>query len=47
MLLAKAKNSQAGNFDFAKKKTTYFQSQTKGGGVTPFVSTTQVVGEAA
>lgn len=39
VLLSKTKNSQAGNYDFDKKKTTYFQGR---GGVTPFALTSQV-----
>lgn len=42
VLLAKAKNSQARNYDFEKKKTVYFQTR---GGVTPFALTTQVMQE--
>lgn len=40
VLLTRAKNSQAKNYDFKKKKTTYFQSA---GGVTSFALTSQVV----
>jgi uncharacterized protein DUF1524 len=40
-LLTRKKNSSAGNFDFEKKKTSYFTR----GGVSPFVLTTQVLGK--
>lgn len=40
-LLTRKKNSSAGNFDFEKKKTSYFTR----GGVCPFVLTTQVLGK--
>ncbi|GGS05773.1 DUF262 domain-containing protein [Deinococcus sedimenti] len=44
VLLAKTKNSQARNFEFDKKKTSYFQGV---GGVSPFALTTQVLSESA
>lgn len=40
VLLTRSKNSQAKNYDFQKKKTTYFQSSS---GVTSFALTSQVV----
>lgn len=40
VLLTRAKNSQARNFDFQKKKTSYFQAV---GGVTSFALTSQVI----
>ncbi|MDQ0221427.1 DUF4357 domain-containing protein [Peribacillus cavernae] len=40
VLLTRVKNSQAKNYDFQKKKTSYFQSY---GGVTSFALTSQVV----
>lgn len=40
-LLTRRKNSSARNFEFEKKKTSYFTK----GGVSPFAITTQVVGE--
>lgn len=43
VLLSKTKNSQAGNYEFDKKKTTYFQGR---GGVTPFALTSQVTNAA-
>ena len=43
VLLSRRKNSAAQNFDFDKKKTTYFTSS---GGVSPFVLTTQVLKQA-
>ncbi|WP_114570646.1 DUF262 domain-containing protein [Exiguobacterium flavidum] len=42
VLLTRAKNAQARNYDFAKKKSAYFQSKS---GVTSFALTTQVIGE--
>jgi hypothetical protein len=42
VLLSKAKNSQAGNFDFDRKKQEYFVKK----GVSPFAITTQVLQEA-
>jgi len=42
VLLTRAKNAQARNYDFDKKKTSYFQSKS---GVTSFALTTQVIGE--
>lgn len=42
VLLARTKNSQARNFDFDKKKTSYFQTR---GGVSSFALTTQVISE--
>lgn len=42
VLLTRAKNSQARNYDFIKKKTSYFQSKN---GVTSFALTTQVIQE--
>jgi hypothetical protein len=44
-LLTQRKNSQASNFEFDEKKQKYFS--TKGGGVSPFVLTTQVLQQAA
>ena len=44
-LLTQRKNSQASNFEFDEKKQKYFN--TKGGGVSPFVLTTQVLQQAA
>jgi hypothetical protein len=43
LLLTRRKNSEAQNFEFADKKVRYFS--TKGGGASPFVSTTQVLAE--
>lgn len=43
LLLTIRKNSQARNWDFTIKKTKYFSEN---GGVSPFVLTTQVLGEA-
>lgn len=43
VLLSRAKNSAAGNFDFQKKKEKYFTSKT---GVTNFALTTQVLMES-
>ena len=40
VLLTRRKNSQAGNFDFDKKKKQYFMSA---GGTSPFALTTQVL----
>lgn len=42
VLLTRAKNSQARNYDFLKKKTSYFKSKN---GVTTFALTTQVIQE--
>jgi len=42
VLLTRSKNSQARNYDFNKKKTSYFQSKN---GVTTFALTTQVIQE--
>jgi hypothetical protein len=42
-LLTRRKNASASNFDFEKKKTSYFTK----GGVSPFAITTQVVKEQA
>lgn len=42
MSFHRSKNSQARNYDFNKKKTSYFQSKN---GVTTFALTTQVVQE--
>jgi len=42
VLLARAKNVAASNYDFAKKKATYFAGR---GGVSPFALTTQVLQE--
>ena len=42
VLLTRSKNSQARNYDFNKKKTSYFQPKN---GVTTFALTTQVVQE--
>ncbi|MEN0645446.1 DUF262 domain-containing HNH endonuclease family protein [Alkalicoccobacillus gibsonii] len=42
VLLTRAKNSQARNYDFNKKKTSYFQTKN---GVTSFALTTQVIQE--
>ncbi|WP_172799196.1 DUF4357 domain-containing protein [Bacillus sp. FJAT-29814] len=42
VLLTRAKNSQAKNYDFRKKKTTYFQSKN---GVSSFALTSQVIQE--
>ncbi|RYG71112.1 DUF4357 domain-containing protein [Lentibacillus lipolyticus] len=42
VLLTRSKNSQARNYDFHKKKTSYFQSKN---GVTTFALTTQVIQE--
>ena len=42
MLLTRRKNSEAGNYEFDAKKTQYFTAKT---GVSPFVLTTQVLGE--
>ena len=42
VLLTRRKNSQASNFDFLKKKTSYFQSAK---GVSSFAITTQVIQE--
>ncbi|UOF91553.1 DUF4357 domain-containing protein [Fodinisporobacter ferrooxydans] len=42
VLLTRSKNSQAQNYDFNKKKTSYFQSKN---GVTTFALTTQVIQE--
>lgn len=42
VLLTRSKNSQAKNYDFNKKKTSYFQSKK---GVTTFALTTQVIRE--
>ncbi|WP_139692962.1 DUF4357 domain-containing protein [Sporolactobacillus terrae] len=42
VLLTRSKNSQASNYDFNKKKTSYFQSKK---GVTTFALTTQVIRE--
>jgi hypothetical protein len=44
VLLTQRKNSQAGNFEFDEKKQKYFN--TKAGGVSPFVLTTQVLQKA-
>ena len=41
VLLSRRKNSQAGNYDFERKKVEYFQRR----GAAPFVITTQVLGE--
>jgi hypothetical protein len=41
VLLSRAKNSEAQNFDFAEKKEKYFRSKS---GVSPYASTTQVLG---
>lgn len=41
-LLSRAKNSQAGNFDFDRKKQEYFVKK----GVSPFAITTQVLNES-
>lgn len=43
VLLARRKNSQAGNMDFADKKKKYFSSE---GGVTNFALTNQVISES-
>ncbi|PYE52017.1 DUF262 domain-containing protein [Deinococcus yavapaiensis] len=43
VLLSKSKNSQAGTFDFDKKKSVYFRARD---GVSPFALTTQVLMEA-
>jgi hypothetical protein len=40
VLLSRAKNAEAQNYDFATKKTKYFQSKS---GVSPYASTTQVL----
>jgi hypothetical protein len=40
VLLSRAKNAEAQNYDFAIKKTKYFQSKS---GVSPYASTTQVL----
>lgn len=40
-LLTRKKNSSASNYEFGKKKTAYFTK----GGISPFVLTTQVLGE--
>ncbi|QGT99772.1 hypothetical protein SYNTR_1179 [Candidatus Syntrophocurvum alkaliphilum] len=42
VLLTRAKNSQAKNYDFQKKKTSYFQSKN---GISSFALTTQVIQE--
>ncbi|WP_139492167.1 DUF262 domain-containing protein [Brevibacillus dissolubilis] len=42
VLLTRAKNSQARNYDFEKKKTSYFQTKS---GVSNFALTTQVIQE--
>lgn len=42
-LLTRKKNSQASNWDFARKKESYFRR----GGISPFVLTTQVLDESA
>ncbi|PAE17655.1 hypothetical protein CHH91_02485 [Virgibacillus sp. 7505] len=42
VLLTRAKNSQARNYDFSKKKKSYFQSKN---GITTFALTTQVLQE--
>ncbi len=43
VLLSRRKNSEAQNFDFETKKEKYFKSDK---GVSPFVLTTQVLGQA-
>lgn len=43
LLLNRKKNSQARNYDFAKKKNTYFQ---KDGGISVFAITTQVINQS-
>jgi uncharacterized protein DUF262/uncharacterized protein DUF1524 len=42
VLLARTKNAAASNYDFAKKKATYFAGR---GGISPFALTTQVLQE--
>ncbi len=42
VLLSRTKNTQAGNYDFEKKKTAYFTSRD---GISPFALTTQVLRE--
>lgn len=42
VLLSRRKNAQAGNYDFDKKKNSYFATA---GGVSPFALTTQVIKE--
>jgi hypothetical protein len=42
VLLARAKNAAASNYDFAKKRTMYFATR---GGISPFALTTQVLQE--
>jgi hypothetical protein len=44
VLLSRRKNSQAANFDFERKKSTYFAGRD---GVSPFALTTQVLRESA
>lgn len=44
MLLTLRKNTQASNWNFAVKKDRYFSES---GGVSPFVITTEVLGETA
>lgn len=44
VLLTRAKNSQAKNYDFQKKKTSYFQSKN---GISSFALTTQVIQETS
>jgi uncharacterized protein with ParB-like and HNH nuclease domain len=43
VLLTRVKNSQARNYEFLKKKSTYFQSKS---GITTFALTTQVIQES-
>ena len=42
VLLSRRKNSEAQNFEFDTKKERYFKSEK---GISPFVLTTQVLGE--